>query len=612
MSDAFPISAVFGGADDARAYARVPLERRLGAFDMTGLFELAARERGEALALRFLPRGLPSDTPVDLSFAQLHRNFRRAVGTLDALGIQPGDVIAMLLPNHPLTITAVLAAQATGVAAPINAYLEPKDIAGLLEAMSARYLLADGEQARQKLAAILALCPRPPRVLSLDELHQEGVQDRPGQAVAGRRDRRNETVGLFHTGGTTGLPKLVPLRGFNLAAMFLMSAYAYGYGPQDTVLAAMPMFHVGGLLASVLFPLACGARVLLLGEEGYRGKGTVAATWLLAQREAVSVLIGPPTVIGQLAQAMPRHADVPALRMVVNGAAPLPTAIGDRVADGLGVVLTEPWGLTEATLAVTSMPHTGRRRSGSVGVALPYCGVKAVKVDGADQEVRDCGVDEVGVLAIKGPTVFAGYPGRPLEQQPWFKDGWLNTGDLGRVDADGFVWITGRAKDLIKRGGHGIDPAVVEAAFYARPEVALAAAVGRPDAYAGELPVIYIQLKPGAAISEQALLEAAAPAIHERAAIPKEVFILPALPLTGVGKINKQALRLDAARRTFADALGAQGLVAGSFELDVAAHSRFGTLVTARVPAVHMDIARGVLERYAFTSQVLELGEQKP
>jgi len=607
MSIVFPIDAPFRSRRDAQAFAGVPLEQRLPAGDLVGLFLDAARRHGPARAVRFLPAGLPQDQAEDFSFVQLRGRLASALAVLRGLGVGADDVVAMLTPNHPLAISAVLAAQAAGIVAPVNVYLEAPQIAGLLDAMGAKVLIADGEAARGKLQAVLAACARPPRVLSLSELHQAVADDAP-QADIELPGRGAQTVALFHTGGTTGLPKLVPLTGANLAAAALASAFGYGYGPADIVLAAMPMFHVGGLLASTLFPLVCGAGILLAGEQGYRGKGVVAGVWPLAQREGLSVLVGPPTVMAQLAQNVPARGTLPALRLLVNGASALPLAVGRQLADRLRLPLTEPWGLTEATLAVTSMPLQGPRRAGSVGVALPYCSVKAVRVDIDGNELGDCAADEIGVLAIRGPTVFKGYPGLPARQQPWFRDGWLNTGDLGRVDADGYVWITGRAKDLIKRGGHGIDPVVIESALYAHPGVALAAAVGKPDAYAGELPVAYVQLKPGSEVAADTLMELAA-AIQERAAIPKDVFVLPAMPLTGVGKIDKQSLRLDAAGRVFRQLIEEQGVPPQSLTLTVQAHARFGTLVTAHVPAQRVAAVRAVLEQFALHSEVHPLSQ---
>ena len=594
-----PTTSVFSGAQDVAHIARVPLADRLPARDLPGLLEHAVRSRPQSLAIRFLSSGRLSDTPVDITYAALWDRVLSAAGVLVHHGVDTTDVVAFLLPNRPETLAAILAAQVVGIAAPINMYLEAAEIAGLLDAMNARVLVAHGEIVEAKLEAVLAACRQAPRVLRLDDLHASVIEP-----LGSLRDRGDEHVALFHTGGTTGLPKLVPLSGLNLAATAWFSTYAYGYTAGDTVLAAMPMFHVGGLLASSLIPLLNGACVVIDGELGYRGSGTMAEVWALAAREAVTVVIGPPTVMGQLALAMPERAEVPALRLLINGAAALPVAIGNRLVEHLGVQLTEPWGLTEACLAATSMPLAGMRRAGSVGVALPYCEVKAVAVDADGRECGDCPVDTIGVLAIRGPSVFGGYRGATLAAQPFFADGWLDTGDLGRVDAEGYVWITGRAKDLIKRGGHGIDPATIETALYAHPAVALAAAVGKPDAYAGELPMAYVQLKPGCVADAADLLAWAAARITERAAIPKELVILEALPLTGVGKVHKPQLRLDAARRTFAALLHDEAGPAAAQTVEAQAHPRHGTSIRMRVPAAQVAAVQALFAPFPLHFEV--------
>lgn len=604
MTRPFPEPARFASAADVRDFERVPLKERLPALDLVRLWAHTASSRGDALALRFLPHGLPEDAAQDYSFDALQSQVHAARAALRAAGIHPEDRVALLVPNHPLTVSAMLAVQAEAVAAPINIYLDAKEIASLLEAIGAKLVVADGAIVEGKLQEILSHCRTAPRCMSLAQLHA-GEAAAPASNLHDR-DRSSEIVAIFHTGGTTGLPKLVPLSGFNIAAMALASAFAYGYLPQDRVFAAMPMFHVGGLLASTLYPLVCGARVVMAGEYGYRGKGTVAATWALAEREEASVLIGPPTVMGQLAQAIPPREKLPRLRLLVNGAAALPAVIGRQLTQALQVPLTEPWGLTEGTLAVTSVPRDGPSRPGSVGVALPYCEVKAVRMDVNGTELGDCAIDEIGVLAIRGPTLFSGYPGLPAERQPWLSEGWLDTGDLGRIDAEGFVWVTGRAKELIKRGGHGIDPGTIEAALHAEPGVALAAAVGRPDAYAGELPMAYVQAKPGFELDPQTLAESAASRLTERAAWPKEIIVLGALPLTSVGKINKQALKLDAAQRTFAKLLdGIEGLP-GRYELAVVPDARHGTVVKVRAPALYLAVVRKVLSSFALHSEVID------
>jgi fatty-acyl-CoA synthase len=214
-------------------------------------------------------------------------------------------------------------------------------------------------------------------------------------------------------------------------------------------------------------------------------------------------------------------------------------------------------------------------------------------------------VDEAGIIAINGPNVFSGYLDVRQNEDLWIEiDGerWLNTGDLGRQDHNGYFWLSGRKKELIIRSGHNIDPKIIEDALHKHPAVALAAAIGRPDAYAGEIPVVYVQLQPGAVVSEQEVLEFAARNIPERAAIPKHVKISPSLPMTAVGKIFKPALQqleIEMAIRSEASRVGAT-----IKELSVERHEKGWIGAKVRVigdaPAL-----RNALDRYAFKSEFL-------
>jgi fatty-acyl-CoA synthase len=178
--------------------------------------------------------------------------------------------------------------------------------------------------------------------------------------------------------------------------------------------------------------------------------------------------------------------------------------------------------------------------------------------------LRDGTVGEVGVLVIRGPNVFAGYKDTEHDKGLWIDAGdgqrWLNTGDLGRQDADGYFYLTGRKKELIIRGGHNIDPAAIEQPLHQHPAVLIAAAVGRPDAHAGEVPVAYVQLKPGADAAEEDLLTFARNHVGERAAVPKAIRIVTAMPLTGVGKIFKPALKLRETEDALSEALRNAGV----------------------------------------------------
>jgi fatty-acyl-CoA synthase len=244
------------------------------------------------------------------------------------------------------------------------------------------------------------------------------------------------------------------------------------------------------------------------------------------------------------------------------GASALPPSVRTNFADHTGLQLLEGYGLTEATCA-SVRSFTDNPRPGSVGQRMPYQHVKAVRVDD-DGTWHDLPAGEVGHLVISGPTVFPGYVvGRDgdalrLDGLGALHDGWLDTGDLAAVDADGFVHLRGRAKDLIIRGGHNIDPKVIEDALGAHPAVQLCAAVGAPDPYAGELPVAFAQLRPGAAATEAELLAFTAARVDEAPARPRGVTIVERMPMTNVGKVYKPELRALAAAavaRTLVDAV---------------------------------------------------------
>jgi fatty-acyl-CoA synthase len=206
--------------------------------------------------------------------------------------------------------------------------------------------------------------------------------------------------------------------------------------------------------------------------------------------------------------------------------------------------------------------------------------MKVLIVDERDQFLREAETDEIGSVCIKGPNVFAGYLEDVHNRGVWPKKGWFNTGDLGRQDAQGYFWLTGRKKDLIIRGGHNIDPIMIEDPLYRLPGVQTAAAVSRPDPYAGEVPVAYVQLQQNANLTPEQILEYLKKEVGERAAIPKDVYIIKEMPLTPVGKIFKPALRWDAIRQVYQTELEALGPMAESVEVRVGEDRLHGTLAT--------------------------------
>jgi fatty-acyl-CoA synthase len=308
-----------------------------------------------------------------------------------------------------------------------------------------------------------------------------------------------------------------------------------------------------------------------------RNSGFIRNYWRFVEKYRVSVVTAVPTVMASLLNTPRDGADISSVRVVYTGGTPLPTELAAEFERATGKPVRNIFGMTESAGLVSIAPVHAPRAPNAVGWRLPYTEVKAVQL-GADGEsfVRDCKPGETGVLALKGPHVGPGYTDAKRNKGMYRADGWLISGDLGHLDGEGRVFITGRAKDLIIRGGHNIDPAMIEEIAAEHPAVQIAAAVGEPDAYAGELPLLFAALKPGAKTSEREILDFLATRIHERPALPKRVVFVDALPVTAVGKIYKPALRRIATERRIGETLAP--LAVGGVKLRVEGVEEGGTI----------------------------------
>jgi fatty-acyl-CoA synthase len=321
----------------------------------------------------------------------------------------------------------------------------------------------------------------------------------------------------------------------------------------------------------------------------------------LVERYRPEIFSSVPTVLAASLAVPVGNADISSLRCSAGGGSAIPVAVGKALQERFNIPVLEVYGMTE-TSSVHTVAYWDRPiRLGSVGHPVPYSRVRVVKIDADGSYQRDCASNEIGVVAMAGPGVFSGYLNDVHNKGAFVEPGWVNSGDLGRLDEDGYLWITGRAKDLVIRGGHNIDPAPIEEVFFAHPAVGLAAVVGQPDAYAGELPVAYIQLKPGAKVAPGELEDWVRERTPERAAVPVQIVLIDPMPLTGVGKVFKPQLRWDAAQRVFAQSLSplvAQGI---RYEVGVGAHDTHGSLASVTIPGVPIGsreaVARQVHER---------------
>jgi fatty-acyl-CoA synthase len=369
------------------------------------------------------------------------------------------------------------------------------------------------------------------------------------------------------------------------------------------------------VLVTGLLPFSRGAHVILGTPEGYRGEGVVPRFWELVERHKINFFSAVPTLYAALLQQPTQGRDIRSLQYGLCGAAPMPVELMRNFQERTGLKILEGYGLTEGACVSTCNPPLGERRLGSIGLRIPLQPMKAVVLDDSGAYVRDCANGEVGVLVIRGPNVFAGYRAPEHNKGLWVDTGegvqWLNTGDLGRQDAEGYFYLTGRRKELIIRGGHNIDPASIEAPLHRHPAVHIAAAVGRPDAHAGEVAVAFVQLKPGACVSEADLMSFAKSHISERAALPKAIRIIPAMPLTAVGKIFKPALKNREIEDALGDALRNAGVLIRS--INACSDPSYGTTVQVSVGGgSDAELARQVLGQFSFRFQLFDAALSHP
>jgi fatty-acyl-CoA synthase len=412
---------------------------------------------------------------------------------------------------------------------------------------------------------------------------------------SGRGIRSADPAGYFHTGGTTGTPKLVRHTHGNQVYQAWAMGLMLPFG-RNALLFGLPLFHVGGALTQALSVLSGGGSLVALGPAGWREANAIPQVWRLVERYRPSVLAAVPTVLAAAIQVPVSGADIKSLRCAAAGGSAVPVAVGRAFEQELRLPMIEVYGMTE-TSSVLTLAYGGRPlRLGSAGHALPYSRVRIVKVDSEGHVLGDCAPNEIGVVAMAGPGVFSGYLSEAHNRDAFVEPGWVNSGDLGRIDDEGYLWITGRAKDLIIRGSHNIDPVAIEEVFFQHPGVALVAVVGEPDAYAGELPVAFVQPRPGTALDAAELLAFVRERTPERAAVPVQIYFTEAIPLTAVGKVFKPALRLDATQRAVGRLLAGLAPPGAGIVFEVGQHTEHGSLITVRVCGVDTD-AREILSR---------------
>jgi len=573
-------------ADKRAVEAEMPVTERWQARSLYRQLVETAGRFPDRPAMTFQLRSGPKDKAVTLSWRQFRETVTRAANLFRRLGVGDGDTVAFVLPNGIEAAVTILAGATAGIVNPVNPLLAPEHIAHILRDTRAKVLVTlapfPKSDLAERVAAALAEAPDVETVLTVDlaqylapplrwivplirpkrpEIRARvldlaaAMAAEPGDALAFEEPLDDRLCAYFHTGGTTGLPKVAQHR----ASGILYNGWcghSYIFTERDVLLCPLPLFHVFAAYPILMSCLMSGAQMVMPTPQGYRGEGVMDNFWKLIERHGVTFLIAVPTAVAVLMQRKV-DADVSTLNFALSGSAAMPVELFHRFEAATGVKVMEGYGLTEATCLVAVNPPFGERRIGSVGLPFPYTEVRILHCTADGTITKECATDEIGEICVRNPGVHAEVYTDPARNRGLVVEGYLRTGDLGRLDAAGYLWITGRAKDLIIRGGHNIDPVRIEEAMMQHPAVAFAGAIGQPDAHAGELPCVYVELVAGAETTPEALLDHARGHISEPAAMPKHLEILPELPKTAVGKVFKPDLRRRAITRVFDAALAA-------------------------------------------------------
>ena len=528
----------------------------------------------------------PTDANESVNWREMLERCCQAANLFRSLGIGENDVVAFLLPNCNETIYTLMGGAIAGIINPINPLLDSDQVSGILRETNAKVLVTlksfPKSEVAQLAAKSVAKAPNVKTVLEIDlnrylsppkswlvpllrpknpVTHSARVLDfvkemsRQNTSLDFQDSTEDRIAAYFHTGGTTGTPKVAQHKYSGMVYNGWLGSSLL-FDENDVIICPLPLFHVFAVHVIWMSVLSAGSHFVHPTPAGYRGDGVFDNFWKLIERYKVSFMITVPTAISAMMQR-PVDADISSLKTAFSGSAPLPIELYNRFVDATGVNIVEGYGLTEATCLVSCNPPTGAKKVGSVGVPFPYTDIRVLSCDESGGVLKEYGVDEVGEICLYNPGVFAGntYTEAVKNVGLYADEKYLRTGDLGRLDEDGYLWITGRAKDLIIRGGHNIDPAEIEEVLAGHEAVAFVGAIGQPDSYAGELPCAYVELVGGAEVTTDELMAYAKKNIHEKAAMPKHVEILDELPKTAVGKVFKPDLRKSAITRVYNKAL---------------------------------------------------------
>lgn len=555
---------------DVEAIEKIPLEQRITRWDFALNLLDGCRDDPNRIALYVTHNGNVDGDVLTWTFGELERRSIQCANLLRAKGLSADDVVAVVSPTVPGLFATMIGGLLAVRVFPINWMLDAHALADLLHRAHAKVVIAlgptEGFSVWENVQAAVKSLDSPPHVWTLHEAFSssssndllEAASNYPDDHLTFAREtaERNSIACYVHSGGTTGHPKIVKILHGGMVFRHWATNNGLAFTRHDIVLSDTPLFHIGGLMVRGLVNTANGNTAVIPSIFGARDKTYLANYWRYIEKFGITQVSGVPTTLSVLAKNPPTTENISSLRpYFATGSTAMAPAIQDRVTEITGAQVMQSYGMTENTSHCTLDPRDGEVKRRCSGIRIPYVKLRIVKMGEGGTILRDCEVDEIGMVLVGGPGVAGGYLDPSQDKGAFLPDGYFVSGDLGCLDAQGYLRISGRQKDLIIRGGHNIEPGLIEEALLQSPFVALAAAVGKPDTHAGELPIAYVELHPGMQVTAEALLKFASERIPERPAIPKEIFILDKLPLTSVGKPMKHVLQKDAAQREFESAL---------------------------------------------------------
>jgi fatty-acyl-CoA synthase len=539
---------------DIEALEAQPYDDLVPARTLLDLVRATAHLHPDRPALTTIPAGGFSGRRSTITHRALFKQVIRAANLFHRLlASSGGGTVAFLGPIVEGMMEALLGAQTAGVASTINYLLSADVIADLLLAEHASVLVLSppdvdaalwekGQAIIERAASVKTVVVLGTTVGSAIGIAQAASRHSDEALEFDASTSRDAVCALFHTGGTTGRPKLVRLTHGNQIHAAWSFAQVHGHDEGDVVINGFPLFHVGGTITAGLSVLAAGGHVVFPSPYSLRDRAAIQTYWSMVEAFRATIVSGVPTSVAALADVPVGDSDITSVRMGLTGGAVCPKAVSERFSARTGIRLYETYGMTETAAAIAFNPGRGTAMQGSVGFRAPFADTRIVSLDAGDSDAV-CPLQTSGLVLVKGPQVFPGYDDPRHDAGVLRPDGWLATGDVGYLTEDQRLVLTGRAKDLIIRSGHNINPADIEDVANSFPGVHISAAVGMPDEYAGEVPILYAVPAPGAKLDVALLQRYLNDHVAEPPARPRHVILIDALPTTAVGKIVKNELR---------------------------------------------------------------------